>query len=93
MQLAGKLNKHYHEIDLVMNSNFDEATKQNMINAIQQKYRKTSKEANRKKKVSPAAERLRSKTQKKYNAEPNEEGRRGEHYGGGKKKGDKARTA
>ena len=53
MVLAGKLSNHYKEIDMVLNSNFDDATKQRMISDIQTKYKKASKEAQRKKKLSP----------------------------------------
>ena len=62
-----------------------------MIQSIQAKYRKASKEANKRKKVSPDQERLKSKTKKKFNAEDHDEGRRGDH--GGRRRGDKARTA
>jgi hypothetical protein len=58
MVLAGKLSNHYKEIDMVLNSNFDDSTKQRMIAEIQSKYKRAGKEASRKKKVSPTQEKL-----------------------------------
>ena len=43
--LAGKLSNHFKEIDLVLNSNFDEKTKQKMIQEIQTKYKAVNIEA------------------------------------------------
>ena len=45
MVLAGKLSNHYKEIDMVLNSNFDDSTKQRMIAEIQNKYKRAGKEA------------------------------------------------
>ena len=57
---------------MVINSNFDDRTKQRMIAEIQSKYRKANKEANKRKKVSPTAQTLKQKTAKKFGEDPND---------------------
>ena len=76
---------------MVINSNFDNATKQRMISEIQNKYKKASKEASRKKKISPAQKNLKEKTSKKYGEDP-QEGKQGDKQKP-KTRAEKAKTA